>query len=66
MSMASEVMKLTLAVLDVSFNSGHYTAIIKWQFLYINNITYIIKLLYSSTYGTEPYLEMKTIILLFS
>jgi len=35
MSMASEVMKLIFAVLDVSFSSGHYTVIIKWQFLYI-------------------------------
>jgi len=34
--MALEVMKLLFAVLDVSFNSGHYTAIIKQQFLYIN------------------------------
>jgi len=30
-SMASEVMKLTFAILDVSFNSGHYTRIIKRQ-----------------------------------
>jgi len=29
-------MKLIFAVLDVSFNSGHYTVIIKRQFLYIN------------------------------
>jgi len=29
MSMASEVMKLIVAVLDVSFNSGHYIVIIK-------------------------------------
>jgi len=36
MSMASEVMKLIFDVLDVSFNSGHYTVIIKRQFLYIN------------------------------
>jgi len=36
MSMALEVTKLIFAVLDVSFNSGHYTVIIKWQFLYIN------------------------------
>jgi len=36
MSMASEVTKLIFAVLDVSFNSGHYTVIIKRQFLYIN------------------------------
>jgi len=34
--MASEVMKLIIAVLDVSFNSGHYAVIIKRQFLYIN------------------------------
>jgi len=34
--MASEVMALILAVLDVSFNSGHYTIIIKRQVLYIN------------------------------
>jgi len=32
--MASEVMKLIFAVLDVSYNSGHYTVIIKRQFLY--------------------------------
>jgi len=31
-SMALEVMKLTFAVLDMSFNSGHYTAAIKRQF----------------------------------
>jgi len=36
MSVALEVMKLTFAVLDVSFNSGHYTVIVKRQFLYIN------------------------------
>jgi len=36
MSMASEVMKLMFAVSDVSFNSGHYTVIIKLQFLQIN------------------------------
>jgi len=36
MFMPSEVMKLIFAVLDVSFNSGHYTVIIKRQFLYIN------------------------------
>jgi len=36
MSVALEVMKLIFAVFDVSFNSGHYTVIIKWQFLYIN------------------------------
>jgi len=35
--MASEVMKLIRAVLDVSFNSGHYTVIIKQHFLYIIN-----------------------------
>jgi len=32
MSMALEVMKLIFAVLDVSFNSGHYTMIIKRRF----------------------------------
>jgi len=37
MPMALEVMKLIFAVLDVSFNSGHYTVIIKRHFLYINN-----------------------------
>jgi len=37
MSTASEVMKLIFAVLDVSFNSGHYTDIIKRQFLYMNH-----------------------------
>jgi len=36
MSTVLEVMKLISAVLDVSFNSGHYTVIIKGQFLYIN------------------------------
>jgi len=36
MSMASEVMKLIHAILDVLFNSGHYTVIIKRHFLYIN------------------------------
>jgi len=36
MLMASEVMKLIFAVLDVSFNSGHYTVIIKRKFMYIN------------------------------
>jgi len=36
MSMASEVMKLIFAALDVSFNSDHYTVVIKRQFLYIN------------------------------
>jgi len=36
MSMAIEVMKLIFAALDVPFNSGHYTVIIKRQFLYIN------------------------------
>jgi len=35
MSMASKVMKLIFAVLDVSFNSGHHTVIIRRQFLYI-------------------------------
>jgi len=35
---ASEVMKLIFAVLDVSFNSGHYTVIMKQQFLYINYV----------------------------
>jgi len=34
--MAFEVMKLIFAVLDVSFNSGHYTVIIKRQFLHIS------------------------------
>jgi len=34
--MALEVMKLIFAVLDMSFNSGHYTVIIKRQFLHIN------------------------------
>jgi len=33
--MALEVMKLIFAVLDVSFNSGRYTVIIKRLFLYI-------------------------------
>jgi len=36
MSLASEVMKLIFAVLDVSLNSGQYTVIIKRQFLNIN------------------------------
>jgi len=36
MFMALEVMKLFFAVLVVSFNSGHYTVIIKRQLLYIN------------------------------
>jgi len=36
MSMALGVMKLIFAVLDVSFNSGHYTVIIKQQLFYIN------------------------------
>jgi len=36
MFMALEVTKLIFAVLDVSFNSGHFTVIIKRQFLYIN------------------------------
>jgi len=35
-SIASEVMKLIFAVLNMSFNGGHYTVIIKQQFLYIN------------------------------
>jgi len=30
------VVKLIFALLDVPFNSGHYTDIIKRQFLYIN------------------------------
>jgi len=34
--MAGDVIKLIFAVLDVSFNSGHYTVIIKRHFLYIN------------------------------
>jgi len=38
MSMESEVVKLIFAVLDVSFNSGHYTVIIKRQLLYINSV----------------------------
>jgi len=33
--MVSEAMRLIFAVLDVSFNSGHYTVIIKQQYLYI-------------------------------
>jgi len=40
MSMASEVMKLIFAVLDVSFNIGNYTGIIKRQFLYINTCSF--------------------------
>jgi len=36
MSMASEVMKLIFAVLDMSFNSGNYTVITKRQLFYIN------------------------------
>jgi len=36
MSMTSEVLKLIFAVLDLLFNSGQYTAVIKLQFLYIN------------------------------
>jgi len=36
MSMALEVMRLIFAVLDVSFNCGHNTVIIKQQFLCIN------------------------------
>jgi len=39
MSMALEVMKLMFAVLDVSFNSGHYT-VIRQQFLFINMCTF--------------------------
>jgi len=38
MSMALEVMKLIFALLDVSFNSDHYTVIIKRQLLYINKM----------------------------
>jgi len=34
--MPLEVIKLIFAVFDVSLNSGHYTVIIKRQFLYIN------------------------------
>jgi len=34
--MALEAVTLIFAVLDVSFNSGHYTVIIERQFLYIN------------------------------
>jgi len=33
---ASKVIKLIFDVLDVPFNSGHYTVIVKRQFLYIN------------------------------
>jgi len=36
MSVALEVVKLIFAVLDVSCNSGHYTVVIKQQFLYID------------------------------
>jgi len=36
MFVANDVMELFFAVLDVSFNNGHYTIIIKRQFLYIN------------------------------
>jgi len=36
MLIALEVMRLILAVLDLSFNSRHYTVVIKRQFLYIN------------------------------
>jgi len=36
MSMAIEVLRLIFAVLDVSFNCGHNTAIIKQQFMCIN------------------------------
>jgi len=35
MSMASEVMKLIFAVLDVLFNRGQYTVIIKDSIVYI-------------------------------
>jgi len=35
-NVALEVIKLIFAVLDVSVYSGHYTVIIKRQFLYIN------------------------------
>jgi len=38
MSMATEVMKLMFAVLDVLLDSGHYIVIIRIQFLYINII----------------------------
>jgi len=37
--MASEVMKLINAVLVVSFNSSHFTVIIKRQLFYINIYT---------------------------
>jgi len=33
------VMKLISAVLDVSFNNGHYTIVIKRQFWYISKYT---------------------------
>jgi len=36
MFMASDVMNLIFAVLVKSFNSGHYTVVIKRQFFYIN------------------------------
>jgi len=36
MSMATEVMKLIFAVVDVSVNSGHYTGAIKRHFLNVN------------------------------
>jgi len=34
--MASKAMKVIFAALDVPFNSGHYTVIIKRQFVYID------------------------------
>jgi len=40
MSMAGKVIKLIFAVLNVSLNSGHYTVIIKRQFVYINDKTH--------------------------
>jgi len=59
MSMASEVMKLTFAVSDVSFNSGHYTVIIKRQFLYINNTKqhYVVLLLRVVVHNTHALLS---------
>jgi len=33
-------MSMAVEVLDVSFNSGHYTVIIKQQFLYINTCSF--------------------------
>jgi len=41
MSMVSEVMKLIFVVLDLSFNSGHHTVVIKRQFLYIDLDTFL-------------------------